>query len=476
MMKLEKIIHRALFEQRSGKIKKVPVNKPEDVPIPEEVPDIIPNVRRNILKPMNRKGLDVAQQHGAVNNIWSAFSVIRLASKPGKEKLLQVSSVSSAVAAITKLTKEKGSIDYGAGGPFDKKGETGIAKYMYIVGPNVSKFKRVFKYNVWICNYEQLFMLSKKLDQTEPLQSYDVVNIEKRQTIGQIPVFLYTEAAKWFQSLQQKINDLKANTKQYAALKPDLKPKNSNVLIPELQYLNVDYDPSAYENMKSTVEITDANAEDYTVYNYKNNSWYETPFRGFAKLDLNSAGEQILIPLKGTHPVVRTGDRVRGMFTGEFVNGAPDTGIAKYDDGTISTISSGDARVTIDPSGQHSFTFKPSGTSSTEAQLRVSWRDTPDVIKLLQQDIQSMIDNNPEWVNSLVNSDASKFGASLKSFTPNGKWDDNMIDVAFIINVQFLGDTAWNSETKTWHRGIESEIPEIVRKNIIKYKSEKIPL
>lgn len=466
-MKLEKIIHRALFEQRSGKIKKVPVNKPEDVPIPEEVPDIIPNVRRNILKPMNRKGLDVAQRHGAMLNVWSAFSVILLASKSGKENLPQISSAANAVNAINQLTREKDSTHFGAGGELDKTGDGGIAKYMYIVGPNVSKLKRVFKYNVWVCNYEQLFMISKKLDQTEPLQYYNVVSSNAaRNKVGNIPVFLYTEAARWFQSLQSRIDAVKANTKQYAELKPDLKPINSSVLIPELEYLNSDYDPTSANLPTETIEITNQN---YESYGY-------TAFRGVAKLELDSYGNRILIPLKGTIPVKRNGDGIGGMFKGEFANGMPDTGTSTWDDDSINKVSSGDARATRNPDGTRGFVFKTSGTSSVEAQLRVSWSDTPDVIKLLQQDIQSMIDNNPEWVNSLVNSDASNFGASLKSFTANGKWDDNMTDVAFIINVQFLGDTAWNSETKTWHRGIISEIPEIVRKNIIKYKSEKIPL
>lgn len=459
-MNLDNIIYRALFEQRTGKIKKVPV----DVPIPIEVPDTIPDVRRNKIKSANRKGLQVAQQHGAVLDVWSAFSVILNASKPGKEILPQISSAANAVNAINQLTKEKGGIHYGAGGELDKTTKSGNPKYMYIVGPNVSKIKRIFKYNVWVCNYDQLITISRKINQIEPLQYYNiVVSNAAKFTVGRIPVFMYAEAVKWFQSLQTRIDALKTNTAEYNKIKLDLKPVNSRVLIPELQYLNADYDPKETNTAGGTIEITNQNYEQYG----------NTGFRGFAKLDLDAYGNQILIPQKGTMPVTRYSDEMSGTFTGEFFNGAPHIGNVNWDDETIESVKPGDTKIYIDSSGKRRFTFYTANTTTKEMPLRVTYRDTPEIIKLLQQDIKAMLDNNPEWVNSLS---TTKYADNIKNFTPDGNWWDNMRAMSLLLNAEFLKDAAIDPATGSFYRGITTEIPESVRQNIIKYKTEKIPL
>lgn len=460
MMKLDKIIYHALFEQRrSGKIKKVPV----DEPIPIEVPDIIPDVRRNILKPNNRKSLLVAQRHGAVLDAWSSFSVILIASKPGKTELPLISSSENALRAIAQLTKEKGGTHYGAGGSLDKTGKSGVAKYMYIVGPNVSKIKRIFKYNVWVCNFEQLFTLSKKLDQNEPLQYYEqVTSNAARNKIGNIPVFMYNEAGQWFQSLQARINSVKSDTELLRKSNISLKPENANVLIPELEYLNTDYDPTESVLQTKTIEITDQNYEEYGY----------TTFRGIAKLDSNPYGDTILIPKKGSMEVRRYSDGMEGRFTGDFINGAPNEGSVKYDDDSIHTVKPGDARIYIDSNGKHTFTFV-SRSRGVETQLSVKYTDSEEIIRFLQQDIKEMLDNNTEWVNSFAE---TKYYNSLRNFTIDGKWGFSMQDVVFIINAQFLGDSAIDPSTGKWYRGIMTQIPESVRKDIIKHKTEKIPI
>ena len=219
MKKLDKIIYNTLFEQR-GKIKKVPV----DTPIPLELPDRIPDVRRNILKPANRTGLQIGQQHGSVLDGWSVFTVMLIASRAGKENVAKLDTAGSATNAIFDLAAEKGVTHYGRGGYFDKTESDGTAKYMYIVGADVSKFRRVFKHNVWICNFHQLYTLSKKLNEIEPLTYYQ--NIESTYTdftIGNIPVFTFEQASKWFKGLQYRLQSLTPEQKQ--SLRSLLKPK-----------------------------------------------------------------------------------------------------------------------------------------------------------------------------------------------------------------------------------------------------------
>jgi hypothetical protein len=84
-----------------------------------------------------------------------------------------------------------------------------------------------------------------------------------------------------------------------------------------------------------------------------------------------------------------------------------------------------------------------------------------------------MLINNPEWVTSF---EKTKYYNSLQNFNANGEWDAVMRDVTLLINAQFLGEDAIDQSTKDFYPGIEISIPESVRQNIIKHKSEKIPL
>ena len=457
-MKLENIIRRALFEQqRSGKIKKVPVNEP----IPLEVPDIIPPVRRSKLKPANQKGLQIAQSHGAVLDAWSAFSIILNITKTGKETIESIDSSTQAAAAINMIVTDKDGSNYGPGSRLARTGKSGIAKYMYIVGPNISKIKRVLKYNVWVCNYEQLYILSTKLNQTEPLQYYQqVTSNAARNTIGNIPVFRYTEAARWFQSLQARIDLVKNDTEMLRKSAINLKPENSNMLIPELQYLNTDYDPDESAVQSKPVEITDQN---YKEYGY-------TGFRGSARKETDAMGNTIIIPIMGSFSVTRETDNQSGTFTGKFANGAPDDGIVKWDNGESNTVKPGETEIYIDAYGNRRFRFQ---TSNNETQLSVNYKDNAEIIQLLQRDIKDMLINNPEWVTSF---EKTKYYNSLQNFNANGEWDAVMRDVTLLINAQFLGEDAIDQSTKDFYPGIEISIPESVRQNIIKHKSEKIPL
>jgi hypothetical protein len=459
-MKLENIIRRALFEQRSGKLKTVPVNEP----IPLEVPDIIPPVRRSKLKPANQKGLQIAQSHGAVLDAWSAFSIILNITKTGKETIKAIDSSTQATAAINMIVTDQGDSNYGPESRLARTGKSGIAKYMYIVGPNISKIKRVLKYNVWVCNYEQLYILSTKLNQTEPLQYYQqVTSNAARNKIGNIPVFMYTEAARWFQSLQARIDLVKNDTEMLRKSGINLKPENSNMLIPELEYLNTDYDPAIVPAEQSKpVEITDQNYKEYG----------NTGFRGIARKETDAMGNTIIIPVKGIMSVVRYKDGMPGRFEGDFINGAPGDGSVKWDDDSEETIKPGDTRIYTDSTGRRTFTFVPSNLS-TKTQLSVNYKDTAEIIQLLQRDIKDMLINNPEWVNSF---EKTKYYNSLQNFNANGEWDAMMRDVTLLLNAQFLGDAVIDPSTNDFYRGIEIEIPESVRQAILKYKSEKIPL
>jgi hypothetical protein len=457
-MKLENIIRRALFEQRSGKLKKVSVNDP----LPLEVPDIIPPVRRSKLKPANQKGLQIAQSHGAVLDAWSAFSIILNITKTGKKTIKAIDSSTQATAAINMIVTDKDGSNYGPESRLARTGKSEIAKYMYIVGPNISKIKRVLKYNVWVCNYEQLYILSTKLNQIEPLQYYQqVTSNAARNKIGNIPVFVYTEAARWFQSLQARIDLVKNDTEMLRKSGINLKPENSNMLIPELEYLNTDYDPAIVPAEQSKpVEITNQNYKEYG----------NTGFRGSARKETDAMGNTIIIPIMGSFSVARDTDNMSGTFTGKFANGAPDDGIVKWDDGESNTVKPGETEIYIDAYGNRRFRFQ---TSNNETQLSVNYKDTAEIIQLLQRDIKDMLINNPEWVTSF---EGTEYYNSLQNFNANGEWDAMMRDVTLLLNAQFLGDAVIDPSTNDFYRGIEIEIPETVRQAILKYKSEKIPL
>ena len=229
-----------------------------------------------------------------------------------------------------------------------------------------------------------------------------------------------------------------------------------------MQYLNQDYNPTENPLQSKTVTITDTNK-----YGYGGD------FRGDAKLDYDADGNQILIPLKGTINV-RDESGLRGKFTGDFKNGAPAVGEVEYEDGSIVRIKQGDVQIFVNQEdGTRGFTVIPTRTGTEEIPVHYTWRDSEDMIRLIQTDIKAMLDNNPEWVQSFS---GIKDYPLIQAFDVTGIWDAPTATLSWILNVQFLGDDAMLPDGKTVNNDALNTIPKTTRDAIIKYQTEKIPL
>jgi hypothetical protein len=342
---LEQLIRKIIVEQEDNTVSDVDI----------EDPGKEKTIARHKLIPASRSGLDNARQHGAVKPGWSAFK-IKSNFKPGDPgNIRQITDNDTAFRAIARITVNdpKGQY-YGESGQF-KGLVNDVPKYMYIVGPDISKRKRVQKYNVWVCNFEQLYNISKQLDNTQPLQFYrkidDLVE-DKGNRIGDVIVFSSLEVRNWFSALKQRMSQSKL----------DVKPINSTKLIPEIDYLAKDYDPDdeddAYGDVDLTpyeIQITDTNDDEYN-----------TSFRGSANISRDTFGNRILIPINGKISVFREGDGMHGTFVGEFKNGAPYNGTVTWDDDTQFTGKIKDVRITIEPDGSRQFHFNTDGAIPIE--------------------------------------------------------------------------------------------------------------
>lgn len=462
MKTLETVLRNILIEQ-SGKLKKVRV---EDPPIPLEVPDTVPEMRREIIKTANRTGLQFAQRHGAVLDAWSAFEIKIVATKSGKSFVSSFTTGAAAAQVIGDISKKQGNNYYSAGGALDKVESDGISKYMYVVGPNVSKRNRVFKYNVWVCNFHQLYKLSLDLHKTKNVGFYDVVNDIRQSSaykLGNIVVFSVQEAQQWFTALELALKQNNMNPK----------PENSRVLIPELEYLGTDYEPEAETFQAKTVEIL--TADDQLKYGYLGS------FRGTARIEVDTFGNTILIPIRGSYPIVDLDkENKQGVFTGDFKNGAPSNGTITYEDGdTYSGDLSNVYTFTNPETGYPSFRFT-SGLTSKESKQKyldaANIYDTSDksVILLLQQDIIKMLENNPDWVASFSNTEYK--AKAFDTFKATGVWGESMRNMSLLLNAQFLGNDILIPNTQQIRSQAYTDIPAKTRDAIIEHQTKKIPV
>lgn len=337
---LEQLIRKIIVEQEDNTVSDASIE-----PAGEEK-----TVARYKLIPASRSGLDNARQHGAVKPGWSAFK-IKSNFKPGDPgNVRQITDNDTATRAVQRVTEnDPNGQYYGVAGQF-KGLVNGVPKYMYIVGPDISKRKRVQKYNVWVCNFEQLYNISKQLDNTQPLQYYEQIDnlVQNRgNRIGDVIVFASNEIRTWFSALKQRISQSKL----------DVKPINSTILIPEIDYLSKDYDPDDDDDRLADVDLTTKRIE----INNTNSDEYNTDFRGSANISRDTFGNRILIPISGIHTVNRQSDNMSGKFIGEFKNGAPFNGTVTWDDDTQFTGKIKDVRITIEPDGSRQFYFNTNG-------------------------------------------------------------------------------------------------------------------
>ena len=473
---LEYFIKKILVEQPI-----YPDPEPKQTEFGIEVPDSQPYFRRVVIKPANRTGLQFARQHGAVLDAWSAFLVKIKVTKTGmKYGVKDFDSSDSAARAMNAMFTELGkSGNYGPGSTFDVS-ENGIAKYMYIVGPNVSKLPRHLKFNVWVCNYQQLYTISDQLNKKEPLEYFDrIQSLRSKATIGNIPVLTMADANSWFSALQK-----------YAQIQNFTLPKpvNSKVLIPELQYLSEDYEPEDVDiQTKKLITITDDN--------YHN---YDTDFRGTAELGVTAFGDTKLTFINGTGVGVMDRDTdERGIFTGEFKNGAPYKGKIEYADGKDTYNGLIDNIKVFYPPGSEiptfSYSLENSSTTSRTNWERifrnrtktVSSSDDKLLITVTKENIAAMLNNNPTFVKSFSkDADITRIMNEFKTYISladgstyaTGTWDSDMETMSMILNATFDADNFFISGTKNPKLNVITALSETTITAIKEYQTTKIPV
>jgi hypothetical protein len=288
---------------------------------------------RYVVKPVSKSALSIAKQHGAIINGWSAFTV-KSVYKRGQKETSRTDSGAAYNAIQIATTADKQEQYYSANGHYTGI-VNGIPKYMYIVGPDISKRDRVLKRNVWVCNFEQLYNISKKLDTSNSLLYHTKIEgiVESKTTmLGDIIIFSSYDIRNWFSVLKQRIKESGLT----------FKPVDSNVLIPEIDYLAKDYDPSDIDAVPPPADV-DLTIKDIVVTDSNSKDWDNTLFRGTALIDHDKFGNRILIMKTGTIDVYKRSpitsddkesEEINGKFTGEFKNGKPYDGVVMWDNDT----------------------------------------------------------------------------------------------------------------------------------------------
>jgi len=424
-----------------------------------KLPDYVPYTRTTVIKPANNTAKTIAQQHGASLDGWSAFTIINRATrKPTFGGPLVTEP--QIIDALNQTDKTSKKTYYGNDSFWDKLKDD-VPQYMYIVGPDVSKRKRVFKYNVWICNYHQLYMLSKQLYETEPITYSEVIEDVPTNRYENIIIITAVNANKWFSGLRKALQQEKLNPK----------PEGSRVLIPDLQYLDKDYDSSDTAFEPYTIDVTDAKASEME---------YDGSFRGFARIQLDEFGNTEMVALSGRIGVVDRDTEIPGVFEGEFKNGAPYEGVITYDDGDVYRGILQNVISYIGTDGEKRFSYQAPKSGTDVSVGSVKWDSNEGIIRVVQQDISDMLKNNPDWVNSFNTPETQDYYTALQyfvspSFQPDGIWDENMRTATLLLNVITHGDDVLDpNDTTKFRLGARTEITKETRDNIIKYKTDKI--
>lgn len=389
---LEQIIYLSLFEQSDTDDKQTKT---------------IPDQRYGFIKSANKNGLAIAKQNGAVLSGWSAFTIKVVYTKNAERRGVLSpesdngwSDSAGAAAALRELMKSsadgKAGQYYGPNGKFSApKDKNGVPQYMYIVGPDVSSRKRVRKHNVWVCDYNQLFYLSKQIDQIKSLQFQFAIE-NNDEYMGNIVVLDFKRALKWFKILNQYLDTLTDTQKNQL----NLKPINSKILIPDLSELSKDYEVEI-TNIKTDseiVNITYDNLEDYSSLqgNLIN-------FLGRARIEYDSFGRKTITPLNGTlNNIIKQNDETGkddlGEFTGEFKNGVPWKGTLTYESGEEYTGEFPKGSVKIikrtNSKGEPFTTFEFDRTKMKPIQVKIDKTKefVPDQTIVKQQDASKSVD------------------------------------------------------------------------------------
>jgi hypothetical protein len=271
---------------------------------PEEDESDLLHTRKTIIMPMSAKERANVIANGGITGFTSI-------------KKLRKAPVAFADYEIAGELKNNIAADgtWGEGHRFDKTDKSGNARYMYVIGDDVSKQNRKIKTNVWVLLYSPLLTLAQEIDKRELSSTYyNVIISSPVYTIGNIPVYTYDAANKWIQSLKAKSSAL--NLKLI-----DTGFSNKEIQWPNLASINK---PESDTGIESEKTVTVDSVENEYMYG----------FVGTLKFTYDAYGNSIAIPIDGTIGLVRANaPDVKGKFTGKFINGLPADGTLTYDDG-----------------------------------------------------------------------------------------------------------------------------------------------
>lgn len=209
----------------------------------------------------------------------------------------------------------------GRGSSYDVKDTSDDAtnRYMYVIGDDIAKSKRILKMNIWVLLYSPLMQLAMQLDKLRNNNRFqEQLTGVIEWYAGGIPVYTYNDAAKWISILKMQSSNLKLDL-----IDNQLKKKIS---FPNLTTINKqELDQEKISGETKVVTIDNTNRKEYD----------NTDFTGTAEISYDAYGDRKLTYINGSCRVQRTLDGTPGIYTGEFKDGMPSNGKAVWDDGEV---------------------------------------------------------------------------------------------------------------------------------------------
>jgi hypothetical protein len=301
------------------------------------------------------------------------------------------------------------------------------SRYMYVIGDDIAKSKRILKMNVWVLLYSPLYQLATQIDRLKKNNRYqEQLTGVIEWYAGSIPVYTYNDAAKWIAILKTQSSNLKLELRDN-----QLKKK---IAFPNLTTINKqELDQEKISGETKIVTIDNTNRKEYD----------STSFTGTAEISYDVYGNRKLTYINGSVRVRRESDGIRGIYNGEFKNGMPSNGKVVWNDGEVwEGEMSSTARLDPDTGNVASYNFTKSKntivsnskqTSTDQVSLDSETSDENGVIiypytTKRGDRIYTMSDSDP-WVYAKVDNEwltakKSEFESSI-----NGAPDPKVITI-----------------------------------------------
>jgi hypothetical protein len=336
-----------------------------------------------IIGPMSKSGRNDVIAAGGITGF--TITMKYRGQAPPMESVIQ--NIQSYVSANSQI---------GAASSYDIKDKSDdfTSRYMYVIGDDIAKSKRVLKMNVWVLLYSPLLQLADQLDSlknNDRFQEQITGVIEWRA--GGIPVYTYNDAAKWISILKMQSSNLKLDL-----IDNQLKKK---IAFPSLTTINKqELDQEKISGETKVVTIDNTNRKEYS----------NTDFTGTAEMSYDAYGIRKLTYINGSCVVSRTLDGTPGIYTGEFKNGMPSNGKAVWDDGEVWEGEMSSSAVKDPDTGFiKKFSFKKSENTivSNSKQSKTSRLEYPYTLSngniiytLSDTDKWVYLKDNDEWVTT----------------------------------------------------------------------------